>query len=176
MNIVDYIVLISVVGAIAIGVFKGVIQQVLSVLGIFFVATLTATVAPYVQNWFANTEMPEGARTVVAMIATVLLLAGVYAVIAVIVQKALKKYEVVRVVDAVVGGVLGLVSAYMSLAVIFSLFNSTPDGFLPLLKSWAGPTFKESWMAQHIFAKNPFGDWLVVDIAQKILDKFTPTA
>lgn len=176
MNILDYIVLAVIVGAVVVGVFKGVIQQVLSILGIFFVATLTATVAPYVQNWFAGTEIPEAARTVVAMIVASLLLAGVYTVIAVIVQKALKKYEIVRVVDAVVGGVLALASAYLSLAVIFSLFNSTPDEFLPLLKSWAGETFKESWMAQHIFAKNPFGDWLVVEIAQKILDKFTPTA
>ena len=176
MNILDYIVLILAAGCVVFGVFKGIIKQVLTIIGIIFVATLTATVAPYVQSWFANTSLDENSRTVVAMIATVVLLAAVYAVAAVLLQKLFKKHDIVKIVDSLLGAVLGFAVVYLTFAVIFALFNNTPDDFMPLLKSWAGSTFRDSWMAQHIYRKNPFGNWVVVDIAQKLLDKLNPPA
>lgn len=174
MNVLDYIILIIAVTSVVFGILKGIIKQVLAIVGVIFVATLTATVAPYVQNWFANTSMSENTRTVVAMIATVLLLAGVYAIVAKLVENLLKKFNIVKILDRILGGVLGFVTVYLFFAVVFALFNSTGDGFMPLLKSWIGDTFSESWMAQNIYANNPFGNWIIVDIAQKLIEGMTP--
>lgn len=176
MNILDYIVLLLIGAGLLIGIFKGIIKQALTIVGIFVVATLTATVAPYVQSWIVRTPVPENSQTVVAMIATVLLLSGAYALLAALVQKLLHKITIVKVLDRVLGGVLGFVAVYLAFAVIFALFNSTGEDFIPILKSWIGDYFRDSWMAQHVFANNPFGNWIVVDIAQKLLQKLTPAA
>lgn len=176
MNVLDFIVLILAAAGFLIGIFKGIIKQVLTIIGIFVVSTLTATVTPYVQNWLTNTSMSQNTQTVVAMIASVLLLGVAYALVAVLLVKLLHNITIIKVLDRVIGGVLGFAAVYLSFAVIFALFNSTADWFMPMLKSLLGDTFRDSWVAQHLFAKNPFGNWVVVSIAQKLLEKLAPVA
>ena len=174
MNVLDYIVLILAAACVVVGVFKGIIKQVFTIVGIIFVATLTATVTPYVQSWLTSTSLDDNQRAVVAMIASVVLLAVVYAVVAMLIQKLLKKLKILKAVDSILGAVLGFAVVYLACAVIFALFNNTPDDFMPLLKSSVGDVFSDSWIAQHVYAKNPFGEWVVVDIAQELLNKLKP--
>lgn len=176
MNAIDIVFIVALALCVVLGIFKGVIKQALTILGIFTVATLTATVAPYVQGWFANLIADENTRSVIAMIIAALLLAVVYALVALLVTKLLKKLKIIGVLDRILGGVLGFAVTYMLFAVVFALFNDTGEGFMPLLKGAVGGAFKESWVANHIYANNFFGRWVVVGIAQKLLDSLTPAA
>lgn len=169
MNIIDIIFLILLAGLVILGVFKGIIKQVLVILGIFVVTTLTATIAPYVQGWFAGVIESEGTRSVIAMIVAAVILTVVYAILAVIVRKLLTKITIVGVLDKILGGVLGLVIVYLIFAVVFALFKDTGEDFMPLLKNLVGDAFNESWIGSNIYRNNFFGRWIIVDIAEKLL-------
>ena len=174
MNVLDYIVLALAVGFVVIGIFKGLMRQILTIIGLIVVASLTATVSPYVQGWLANTTMSENTRLIVAMLVSIVILAVAYSIVAWLILKLLKRIKIVKALDGILGAVLGLAIVYLFFGVIFALFNSTSEEFLPLLKSWAGDYFRDSWIAQNIYGKNPFGDWIVVDIAEKLLESITP--
>ena len=170
MNVLDYIYLALVAVVFIVGIFKGLIRQILTIVGVILVATLTATVEPYVQSWLINTSMDDGTRNVVAMIATVILLTVAYALLALLITKLLRKIKIIGLLDRILGGVLGLAVVYLVFAVIFALFNGTSDEFMPLLKSVAGEAFKTSWIGEHIYKNNFFGDWIINGIAGKLLE------
>lgn len=174
MNVLDYIVMALAVIFVVVGVFKGLFRQILTIVGIIVVATLTATVSPYVQSWLVETPIPENARALVAIIASVILIAVVYGVVALLITKLLKRFKIMKALNYVLGGVLGLAVVYFFFAVVFALFNSTGEEFMPLLKLWVGDAFRDSWIANNIYANNPFGNWVVVDIAQSLLQKLIP--
>ncbi len=170
MNVIDIIFLITMVLCVVVGIFKGLVRQILTILGIITVASLTATFAPYVQGWFANVIASEGTRNVIAMIVAALLIAVVYALVAILVTRILRKIKIFKLLDKLLGGVLGFVVVYLVFAVIFALFNDTGAEFMSLLKKVAGKSFAESWVGNHIYANNFFGRWIIVDIAQKLLN------
>lgn len=169
MNIIDIIFLVLLAGLVILGVFKGIIKQILVILGIFAVSTLTAVVAPYVQGWFAGVIENEGTRSVVAMIVAAIILTVAYTILAIIVRKLLTKITVVGVLDRILGGVLGFVIVYMIFAVVFALFVETSEDFLPLLKSLIGDKFSNSWVGGNIYKNNFFGTWVIKGIAEKLL-------
>ncbi len=175
MNAIDIIFLIAMAVCVIAGFFKGIIRQVLTLVGIVVVASLTATVAPHVQKWLGGVVENENTRKVIAMIAAALLLAVAYGLVALILTKILRKLKVIGVLDRILGGILGFAEVYLLFAVLFALFNDTADGFLPLLKKAVGQSFRESWVGAHIYANNFFGHWIIVDIAQKILDSLAPS-
>ena len=176
MNVLDYIVLALLVASTVLGIFKGFFKQILTIIGVIVVAALTATVSPFVQNWFVNVIEDENTRTVIAMIVTVILLIAVYSLAAILLQRLLKRISIMKTVDRILGGVIGFAVVYFVFAVIFALFNSTGENFMPMLKGWAGDTFRNSWCATHIYSKNFFGDWLIKDIAEKFLNSLQPAA
>lgn len=174
MNAVDIVFLVAMALCVVLGFFKGIIRQVLTIIGIFLVATLTATVAPYVQSWFAGVIESEGTRSVIAMIVAALLLSVGYGVVAIILTKILRKLKVVGILDRILGCFMGVVVVYLVFAVVFALFKDTGDGFMPLLKKSMGTAFEESWVGNHVYFNNFFGDWIIVDIAQKLINSITP--
>ena len=176
MNVLDYIVLALFIASTVFGFFKGFFKQILTVIGVIVVATLTATVSPYVQNWFVSVIDNENTRTVIAMIVTVILLIAIYSLAATLLQRVLKKINIVKVVDKLLGGLIGFAVVYFACAVIFALFLGTSDAFLPLLKSKLGDSFQNSWIGTHIYGNNFFGDWVINGIAEKILQSLQPAA
>ena len=170
MNVLDYIIIALAAVGLILGLFRGFIKLVLTAVGVIVVAALTATVEPYVQNWFVNTGMSEGTRNVVAMIATVILLAFAYATVAYLISRLLRKVKIIGVLDRILGAVVGVAVVYFVFALVFALFTSTSDGFLPLLKSAVGDSFSNSWIGTHIYSNNFFGEWIINDIAQKLID------
>ena len=74
MNLLDDSILAILSGSTLIGVFKGFIRQVLTILGIIVVATLTATVMPYAKSLLTDIISNDSARNLAAMIASALLL------------------------------------------------------------------------------------------------------
>lgn len=176
MNILDYIIIAIFAFSVILGLFKGFIKQILTVIGVIVVATLTASVAPYVQSWLTNAIPDDNTRTIVAMIASVLLLIIAYSIFALLIQRVFQKISIVKVVDKLLGGLIGAVAIYLIFAVIVALFNSTGDSFMPIVKDWLGESFKTSWITTHIYANNFFGDWVIKDIAEKLLQYLTPAA
>lgn len=175
MNVLDYVILALAIAGIVIGLFRGFIKLVLTAIGVIVVATLTATVEPYVQNWFVNTSIDEGTRNVVAMIATVLLLAAVYGLLAFIVGKLLRKVKIISVLDRLLGGLVGFAVVYFVFSVFFALLSGTGETFLPLLKSSLGESIQNSWIATHVYKNNFFGDWIINGIAAKLLERLQPS-
>ncbi len=176
MNAIDIIFLVFLAICAVSGFFKGIIRQILTIVGIIVVATLTATVAPYVQDWFKNVIDNENTRNVIAMIVAAILLTVVYGIAAILLTKILKHLKIVGVLDKILGLAMGFVVVYLVFAVLFALFNDTADEFMPLMKKLAGKGFAESWVGQHIYANNFFGKWIIVDIAQKLLQSVAPAA
>lgn len=174
MNVLDYIILLLLVAGVVRGLFKGLLKQVLTVASILVVVLLTATFTPYTQKWLSSVIENENTRSVIAMLTAALLLGIACALVSALIRRLLTSVSVLKTADRLLGGVLGLAVVYMIFAVLFSLFNSTGEEFLPLLKRVVGETFATSWFANTIYANNFFGDWVVVGIAQKMLDSISP--
>ncbi len=174
MNGIDIFFLIVMALCVVMGFFKGIIKQVLTILGVIAVASLTAVVAPYVQGWLEGAIGDENLRNALAMIVAALLIAVVYGVVAMLVARLLRNIHVVGVLDRLLGAVMGFVVVYLVFAVLFALVKDTGEGFLPLTKKLLGDGFANSWVGNHIYKHNFFGDWIVVDIAQKLLDSLSP--
>ena len=176
MTVLDYIVIALFVASTVNGIFKGFIKQTLTIIGVFVVTMLTATIAPYVQSWFVNVIENENTRTLVAMVASVLLLIVGYTILALILQRLLKKIKIIKVLDKLLGGLIGFGVMYFIFAVIYALILDTGDSFMPAFKGWAGETFQNSWIGNHIYSNNFFGDWVIINVAEKILNSLQPTA
>ena len=170
MNYIDYIFIAIAVVGLVVGLWKGLIKQVLGIVGVIVVAALTATVEPYVQNWLVNTSMSEGTRNVVAMLGAVVLLSVAYSLLALLIGKLLKKVKIINALDRILGAVVGVATVYFVFAVVFALFTNTGDSFLPLLKSKLGDSITNSWVVTHIYKNNFFGKWIINDIAHKLID------
>lgn len=176
MNILDYVIIAVFIISTVIGIFKGFIKQALTIIGVIVVATLTATITPYVQSWLVKVIENENTRTVLAMVVSVVLLVVAYSLFALLIQRLLTSISVLKVVNRVLGGVLGFAVVYFVFAVIVALFNSTSEEFMPTIKGWLGDDFQSSWIATHIYGKNFFGDWVIKDIAEKLINSLQPAA
>lgn len=175
MNVLDYIIIGLAVAGVVLGLFRGFIKLVLTAVGVIVVSTLTATVEPYVQNWFVKTSMEEGTRNFVAMVVTIILLTLAYAFLAFLVGRALKKIKIVGFLDRLLGAAVGFTVVYLVFALVFALFNITSEGFMPLLKSSLGDSIKTSWIGTHLYKNNFFGTWIINGIAKKLIEGLQPT-
>ena len=176
MNVLDYIIIALAVAAMVWGLFKGFFKLILAALGVVVVSTLTATVEPYVQSWLIGTSMNDGVRNVVAMIVSVLLLSAAYGVIAFFLGKLLRKVKIISALDRILGALIGFAMVYLVFALVFSLFKITDVSFLSKLKeSTVGKQLNESWIGNHVYSKNFFGDW-VIEMAKQLLEKMKPSA
>ena len=176
MNVLDYIVIVLFVISTVNGIFKGFIKQALTIIGVLVVTMLTATVAPYVQSWFVNVIEDENTRTIIAMVATVVLLIVAYTILALILQRLLKKVKIIGVLDKILGGLIGFGVMYFIFAVVYALILDTGESFMPTIKGWIGDTFQNSWIGTYIYGNNFFGDWVIINVAEKILNSLQPTA
>ena len=174
MNLIDYVIFAILVISMIVGFVKGFIKQLLTVGGIIVVALLTATVSPFVQNWLAAYIEAEGTRAAVAMFATVILLSAVYGLLAWLLGKFLKKIKLIKHLDRILGGVMGIAVVYLVFAVIFGLFTMTGEGFLPTLKGFLGEPIENSWFNAHVYSNNFFGKWVIEGIAEKLIQNFKP--
>ena len=176
MNILDYVILGALVISLIIGLVKGLLKQILALVSIFVVVTLTATVTPYVDSWLVNVIQADGTRALVAMIASAILLAVVCGLISWLIGKALKKVKILKALDRILGGVMGIAIVYLIFAVLFALLTSTGEEFMAGLKGMLGGYLEDSWFAAHVYNNNFFGDWVINGIAQKLMEALQPAA
>ena len=176
MAVIDFIVLGALVLGVFIGYKKGLIKQLLTVVGIVVVAMFTAIVAPYVQNWLANTEMAEGTRSAVAMVIAGVLLIVVYSILASLLGRILKRLNIIKALDKILGAVVSVLVVYLVFSVLFALVNDTSEEFLPFIKGLLGEGFQTGFFGTRVFSSenNFFGHWVINDIAEKLIKSFKP--
>ena len=176
MNILDYIILGVLAVCMIIGFVKGLLKQLLALVGIFVVATLTATLTPIVQSWLIKVISNESICSIVSLIATFVILTALYSLIAWLIGKALKKVKILKALDTILGGVIGIAIVYMVFAVVFALLVDTQPEFLANIKNFTKDYVEGSWIAAHVYSNNFFGDWVINGILQKVTEMLQSVA
>ena len=174
MNTLDYVIFVALAVCLVIGFIKGFIKQLLAVGGVIVITTLTATVTPYVDNWIAPYIASEGTRAAVAMFGAVILLAVAYSLIGWLIGRILKKISIIKALDKILGGVVGVVAVYLIFAVVFALLTQTGDMFLPKIKAMLGDSIATSWFNTHVYSNNFFGNWVINGIWEKLSESLNP--
>ena len=172
MNVLDYVIFAFLAISMIIGFVKGFIKQLLTVGGFIVVPLLTATLTPYVQNWFSGIEALSNISAPMAMFATLIALAIVYAILAWLIGKLLKKIKLIKALDKILGGLMGIVVVYLLFAVVFGVFTLTSEEFLPTLRSLLGDSIETSWFNANVYSNNFFGNWVINGIYEKLIENF----
>lgn len=172
-NTLDWII-VGVAGFLfVIGIIKGLLKQVFSFLGVVVVFTCGSMLTPYAQGWLEGVIPDASLRSMVAMIASYLVLFIAWALITGLIVKLLSKIKAVSFLDRLLGGVLGVATAYVIFAVVFALVLNTADGFLPNIKNLLNPLIEgesPSWFAANVFSadNNKLGEWIIRSITDKL--------
>jgi len=174
MNILDYIILGVFAISLILGVLKGFLKQIFSIIGFFVVIFGTSFLAPYVQNWFAGSIESENTRLIIAMVASAIILIVVTALLSLLIRKILTRSKAVGIFNRIFGGFAAVFAAYLAISVVIELILHTGENFLPSLKNAVGGAFEESWIVNNLYRSNFFGRWIVNGIAQKIMDGLQP--
>ena len=175
MNVLDYIIFAFLAISLITGFVKGFIKQLLTVVGVIVVPTLTATATPYVQTWLGGIEQLANISAPLAMFATLILVALIYAFVAWLIGKILRKIKIIKALDKILGGLMGIVVTYLVFAVFFGLFTYTKPEFLPTIRGWLGDSLETSWFGANIYGNNFFGQWVIEGIWEKLIDSLQPS-
>lgn len=174
MQILDYVIIGITALCLIVGLVKGLIKQLLSLLGVFAVTVGTAYLFKFPQQWLSGIIPNETWLTVAAIAATLIVLSLVYALIAFIIKKALHSVKLIKVIDKIFGMAVGAVVAYAIIAVVIALFTQTPDTFLPHVHAYMDEQIARSLIVEKIYANNFFGNW-VMDILKQGLSTIMPS-
>ncbi len=172
-NTLDWII-VGVAGFLfVVGLIKGLLKQVFSFLGVVVVFTCGSMLTPYAQGWLEGVIPDASLRSMVAMIASYLVLFIAWALITGLIVKLLSKIKAVSFLDRLLGGVLGVATAYVIFAVVFALVLNTADGFLPNIKNLLNPLIggdSPSWFGANLFSaeNNKLGEWIIRAITEKL--------
>ena len=135
LNTLDYIILGLTAFFFILGIIKGFLKQLFSFLGMIIVFTCGSILTPYAQEWLSGVIPDESLRSVVAMVASYLVLFIVWALLTALIIKLLTKIKIIGFLNRVLGGLLGIATIYVICAVVFALVLSTNESFLPTIKN-----------------------------------------
>lgn len=168
MTIVDWIIIgIAGIGLI-IGLCKGFLNQVVSLVGFAAVVVGTVYLFQYPYKWFEALIANEQIRKIVAIAATFLTLAVACGVIGSAVLKAFKNVKFLKGIDVLLGGALSLALVYSIVAILVAMMTRTSEEFLPQVKNFLQPHFQNSWIVANIYKENFVGNWVFDVISTKI--------
>lgn len=173
MQIIDYVFIACFAIGLIVGVVKGLISQILALLGVVSVAVGTAYLFKYPQQWLASVIPNEQLASIVAIILTLIVLAAVYSLIAWLVNKPFKNIKLVKAIDKVLGMVLGILVAYAAIGVFVAMLTQTNAEFLPKTKELLGSQMENSVIVKYVYAKNFFGNW-ILDLISKGVASILP--
>lgn len=168
MQIIDYVIIAIAAIGLIIGLVRGLIEQLLVVLGILAVAVGTSYLFQFPQQWIAGIIPNEKVASIAAIILTVIALAVVYGVIAHFVKKPFKSIKIVKTVDKLLGGVLGVVVVYALFALFIEALTRTDIEFMARINEMVAPHMKNSLLVNTVYANNFFGKWIFDAISEGI--------
>ena len=169
MTALDWIFIAALALGIVLGLIKGFLKPLFSVLGLVVVTMGTSFLSPVVQGWMMNANMSDSVRSLVAVIISAFILLIACGVIFFILRKIITRKRSINVVNRLIGAVLGVVIVYLVFAIVFA-WISGPMGEIAGLNEKFGEEVSSSWIATHLYVKNPFGKLVVDKMAEKMME------
>lgn len=169
MNVLDWIFVAALAAGLLLGLIKGFLKPLFSAIGIVVIAYGTSLLTPVVAGWTAKAEMSDSIRSLVALVITVVLLTVIWGIASFALRKAITRGKTLGIVNRVIGAALGVVIVYLAFAVIIACVSG-PMGDIAGLNEKYGADVSASWIAQNLYAKNPFGNLVVDKMAEKLLE------
>lgn len=180
MTILDFVFLGALALGLILGICRGLIGQVFALVGVFVIAIGTSYLSPLVDGLLSSVIEADGVRSIVAIIATFVVLAIVYGIITKLVGKLVNKIPILGWLNRLLGAIFAVVVVYLVFSVIVSLMLGTADDFLKGTKGLLLEHFENSWIVNNIYGgrENPnanfFGNWLL-KILQERISTLIPT-
>lgn len=169
MTALDWIFIAALALGIVLGLIKGFLKPLFSVLGLVVVTMGTSFLSPVVQGWMMNANMSDSVRSLVAVIISAFILLIACGVIFFILRKIITRKRSINVVNRLIGAVLGVVIVYLVFAIVIA-WISGPMGEIAGLNEKFGEEVSSSWIATHLYVKNPFGKLVVDKMAEKMME------
>ena len=179
-TVLDWIIVGVAVVAFVIGIIKGLFRQLFALGGILLVFKCGSLLTPYAQEWLSSLIPDDSVRSLVALLASYIVLFVVWALISGIILKILEKSKALGGINRIMGGVLGIAIVYVCCAVLFALVLKTSDTFMPWLKNIMKPLIEgeyPSWIVTNIFPAdgNKLGEWIVRSLLDKLNEMMPDT-
>lgn len=168
MQIIDYVILAFAVIGLIVGLVRGFIGQLLALLGIVAVAVGTSYLFMFPQQWLAGIITDEKLLAIVSIVLTAIALTAIYAVIAILVKKPFKSINVMKTIDKLIGGVLGVVVVYALVALFVEALTRPDIEFMASIKELLAPQTENSVIIKTVYANNFFGKWIFDVISEGI--------
>ncbi len=169
MNALDWIFIAALAVGIVLGLIKGFLKPLFSILGLVVVTMGTSFLSPVVQGWMMTAKMSDSVRSLVAVIISALILLIACGLVFFILRKIITRKRSINIVNRLVGALLGVVIVYLVFAIIIA-WISGPMGEIAGLNEKFGEEVSNSWIATHIYVKNPFGKLVVDKMAEKMME------
>lgn len=179
-TVLDWIIVGVAAVAFVIGIIKGLFRQLFALGGILLVFKCGSLLTPYAQEWLSSLIPDDSVRSLVALLASYIVLFVVWALISGIILKILEKSKALGGINRIMGGVLGIAIVYVCCAVLFALVLKTSDTFMPWLKNIMKPLIEgenPSWIVTNIFPAdgNKLGEWIVRSLLDKLNEMMPDT-
>lgn len=172
MQIIDYVILgIAAIGLI-VGLVRGFVGQLLALLGIVAVAVGTSYLFKYPQQWLSGVIHDEKVLSIVAIVLTVIVLAAIYGIIAKLVSKPFKSVKVIKAIDKLLGGVLGVAVVYALVALFVEALTRTDIEFMAKINEMLSSQTENSVIINSVYSNNFFGKW-IMDVISKGIQQVT---
>lgn len=167
MNVLDWVFIAALAAGLVLGLIKGFLKPLFSIIGILVVAFGTSWLSPVVQGWMMGVEMSESIRSIIAVVIAAAVLFIICGVVSFILRKIITRGTTINLINRLIGGVLGVVIVYLLFAVIVA-FVGGPMGDVAGLHEKFGDDVNNSWIATHIYSNNFFGKLVVDKMAEKM--------
>lgn len=175
MVVIDFVFLGIFVFGMIVGFCQGFLKQVLSLVSSVIVIVGTSYLFVFPDMWLVGL-IPNGTvRVIVAVIATMIILSSICGLISFILRKAVRSVPFFKGLDIVLGGVMGLVMAYLVLATFVGLLTNTSEGILASIKDALQQQLDGSWIVANVYKNNFFGNW-IAGVVQNALNTYFPAA
>lgn len=169
MYALDWIFIAALLVGGVLGFIRGFLKPLFSILGFIVVAYGTSLLSPVFQRWMMNSNMSDSVRSIVALVIAAVLLLVICGIASFFLRKLIARGPVTKLVNRIIGSVLGIVIVYLAFAIIVA-FVGGPMGDIAGLNEKYGDAVNSSWIARHLYAKNPFGNLVVNKMAEKMLE------
>lgn len=157
LQIIDYVILGIILVGFIIGLVKGFIKQLLNLIGVVGVVVGTAYLFVFPKQWLSGLIANETVVTIVAIVATLVVLGTVYGIVAHFIKKAFKSVKVMKVIDRIFGMLTGVAVAYAVVAVVIAVLQTD---LMPTLKGLLADQIENSLIINTVYSNNFFGDWV----------------
>ncbi len=170
MQVLDYIIVGFTLFSLILGIIRGFLRPLFDLAGIFVVIYAGGSFAPVLQPLLGKLITDAGTCSVVAMIASMVLVFLVYLLITKLILLIFKK-GALGAINRIVGAVFGVIIVYLVVSVLTAFMYNESKMFAGL-QSALKPIFDQSWIVKNMFIKNPIGEAIVNSAFQKLIQLF----